>query len=194
MIKQPVAGIILAAGRSARMGEPKALLHIGGRPALVQLVDVFRAAQLEPLVIVASGPTAVLAESLEGIEIVVGDPEQTMVDSLARAIELLRGRCGGAVVQPVDAPFTTPEMIAELLIGDGGTSRVLCHDGRPGHPVYVPGGLFGEIMERPEGGLRFILADSDVELVEWPDDRVLADLDTPADVLAWQSESDGRLH
>jgi CTP:molybdopterin cytidylyltransferase MocA len=57
--------------------------------------------------------------------------------------------------------------------------------------VLLPRGCFTEVAERPEGGLRTILAEVEVELVEWPSPEILADLDTPADLAA---ERGPRLH
>lgn len=189
-----LAGLILAAGQSRRMGTPKALLHLAGRPVLEHLVETFRDAQLAPIVVVASGVTLELATGVPGIELVEGDPVATMIDSVARGIERIEARSPAVVVQPVDAPFTTVEMLAALRAGSGQTVRVLCHDGRPGHPVLIPRSLYREVRERPEGGLRSLLARYDVELVEWPNDAVLADLDTPADVLRWERAHGRPLH
>lgn len=190
----PTAGIILAAGRSSRMGTPKALLHLDGRPLLEHLVETFRAGHASPIVVVASGVTHELARVLHGIELVEGEPSAPMIDSVARALERLGERGQAVILQPVDAPFTTVEMLAALRGGSGQTARVLCHGGRPGHPILIPRSLYREIRERPEGGVRAVLARYDVELLEWADESVLADLDTPADVQRWEHLRAGALH
>jgi CTP:molybdopterin cytidylyltransferase MocA len=191
---EPTAGIILAAGRSRRMGTPKALIHLGGRTLLDRLVETFLRAHVSPLVVVASGVTLELARSLEGIELVEGDSELPMIDSVARGLKRVENRAHWALVQPVDAPFTSVEMIAALRGGGGLLARALCHLGRPGHPILLPRSLYPEILERPEGGIRAILGRYDVELVEWPDAAPLADLDTPEDLEQWQSAHGGTLH
>lgn len=86
-------------------------------------------------------------------------------------------------MQPVDAPFTTSEMIAALTQPVRTHACVLVHRGQPGHPVWVPEGLFSAVLARPEGGLRTLLGDA--ESVEWPDDSILADVDTPEDRDRW---------
>ena len=170
-----IAGIVLAAGRSARMGRPKARLSIEGQPALVRLVRVLREAELDPVLVVGS-------EEVEDAIVVAGEPEGEMIDSLARGIAALPPEIEAAVVQPVDAPFTTKEAIA-LLSRDPTRARVLAFEGTPGHPVLVPRALFPAIIARPEGGLRSLLVHA--ELVPW-DRSVLADLDTPADLEFWK--------
>jgi molybdenum cofactor cytidylyltransferase len=191
-VSERIAGIILAAGKSSRMGTAKALLHAGGRTLLESLVEVYSSAPLDPMLVVASGAIAAIAKRWDRVTVVMGDPEQPMIDSIIRAIEALPDSATGAIVQPVDAPFTDPAMIAALLAGGSQRSRVLCHGGRPGHPVLIARSLFPEILERPEHGLREVLSSAEVELVEWPDPRVLADLDSPADLREWQIE--GPLH
>jgi CTP:molybdopterin cytidylyltransferase MocA len=188
-MKARPGAVILAAGRSSRMGEPKALMHLGGRRVIDALLNAYRSAKLTPLVVVASGAVLEALREVEDLDLVVGDPEQPMIDSVALGIEALLSaapsvRC--AVIQPVDAPFTTPEMISALTGGDDRTARVLCHDGKPGHPILLPRGLFDAAQDRPSGGLRELIGQHDLEIVDWPDDRVLADLDTPEDLARWR--------
>ena len=178
-----LAGVIVAGGRARRLGQPKGLVLVGDRPLLAVLVEQFERARLAPIVVVATGETLVLAQTLEGIVAVPSDPAAEMIDSVARGLAHVPADWAGAVVQPVDAPFTTAEMIVRL--GGGERPRILCHQAVPGHPVMLPARFFPRVAARPEGGLRALLAESEVELVEWPDPRVLADLDTPADLEAW---------
>lgn len=178
-----LAGLIVAGGRARRLGQPKGLIPVGDQPLLAVLVEQFRRARLAPIVVVATGETLTLAQTLEGVVAVASDPEAEMVDSVARGLAHVPGDRDGAVVQPVDAPFTTAEMIVRL--GSGERPRILCHRAVPGHPVMLPARFFPRVAARPEGGLRGLLAESEVELVEWTDARVLADLDTPADLEAW---------
>ena len=107
-----------------------------------------------------------------------------MIDSLANAIEALPEEIEAAVVQPVDAPFTSVEAV-RALTEDPSHARVLAFEGTPGHPVLVPRALFDRVIARPQSGLRSLLADA--EQIAW-DRSVLADLDTPEDLIAWRIE------
>src|SRR5437763_17086874 len=53
----PLAGVVLAAGRSARMGTPKALLDFRGAPFVVRILEAFEALDLKTRVVVL-GPDA----------------------------------------------------------------------------------------------------------------------------------------
>src|SRR2546428_6566406 len=52
-----VAGVVLAAGRSERMGAPKALLDFRGRPFVIRILEALEALDLKPRVVVL-GPDA----------------------------------------------------------------------------------------------------------------------------------------
>jgi CTP:molybdopterin cytidylyltransferase MocA len=158
------------------MGTSKARMSIQGEPAVVRLVRIYREAALDPIVVVG----AELADLVDDAIVVAGDEE--MIGSLARGIEALPSGVEAAVVQPVDAPFTTAAAI-EALCARTDRARVLAFEGTPGHPVLLPRTLFAAVRARPQGGLRTLLEDA--ELIPW-DRSVLADLDTPADLVRWE--------
>ena len=85
-------------------------------------------------------------------------------------------------------------MIAALRDGNPGVTRVLCHEGQPGHPILVPRSLFTEIRDRPRDGLRNVISEHDLELVQWSNEEILADLDTLADLERWQLPGAQQLH
>jgi molybdenum cofactor cytidylyltransferase len=172
-----ISGIVLAAGRSSRMGSSKARLILDGEPWVARLVRVFREAELHPIVVVGAPELAALTDA----RVVAGDPAE-MIGSLAHGIEALPDSTDAVVVQPVDAPFTSVEAI-RALTADPSRLSVLSHGGEPGHPVLVPRSLFTAVRARPQGGLRTLLAQA--VQVEW-DRSVLADLDTPEDLVRWK--------
>lgn len=179
-----IAGLILAGGRSSRMGSDKALLLFEGRPILERLLEAYEAARLRPLIVVASAAVEQAFHGRPGLRLVPSDPSGPMIDSVARGLEAIGDAATAAIIQPVDAPYTSPEMIALLTQGARHAARVLCHRGVPGHPVLLPRARFADVAERPDGGLRAVLAETEVELVEWATPEILADLDTPADLAA----------
>lgn len=175
-----IGGLILAAGRSRRLGQPKALLTIDGRTILENLVAAYAA--LDSVVVVGSGPVLALRISAT---LVPADPDGQMIDSIIKGLDHL-GPVDAVVLQPVDAPFTTPAMLLALTAAVD-RPRVLAYDGAPGHPVLVPAAWLGQVRLRPQGGLRALL-EGQQTLVPWPDPRILADLDTPEDLKRWLGE------
>lgn len=169
-----VAGILLAAGRSSRMKRNKALIEIDGEPIVVRLVRIFREAGLEPVLTVGI--------EVQGATPIDGVSDGEMIDSLAKAVAAVPADVDAAVVQPVDAPLTSVEMIGALTRGAEEEPRVLTFRDAPGHPVLVPRRLFAAILARPQGGLRSLL--DGAEPVPWAGDEILLDLDTPEDLKA----------
>src|SRR3989442_2377531 len=103
-----VAGVVLAAGRSERMGAPKALLDFRGRPFVIRILEALEALDLKPRVVVL-GPDAprirpalaahecLIVENLD----VAGGP----VGSLRAAPAALKaGRPAALVSRPVGLP------------------------------------------------------------------------------------------
>lgn len=181
MTAADIAAVILAAGRSSRLGRPKALLDIDGLPALTRLCQTYLDAGLKPVVAVVSDVSRGAVP--DGAVAIDGDPDAEMIDSVARGLEAA-GDVTGALVQPVDAPFTDSAMIERLVSGAADRFRVLTHTGQPGHPIYVPKAAFDLVRSRPAGGLRTLLDDR-AESIEWPTPRILADLDAEEDVARW---------
>lgn len=175
-------GVILAAGRSRRLGQPKALLTIDGERLVARLVRIYREAGL-PVRVVAADLAIARAAEAAGASVVDGDPEASMIDSLARGLAGSAAAGAGAIVQPVDAAFTDVPLLLAL-------GQALLHvpvvphfGGDPGHPVALPAGWFPRIAARPEGGLRTLL--SAAIALPWPDPRILCDLDEPGDLARW---------
>ena len=146
-----VAGIVLAGGRSRRMGEPKALLRVEGTTFLERAVRVLAEGGCDPvLVVVPPGETGKDLLALAGRSgaqgIVNPDPEAEQIDSLRTALHALDPAVRGAAVLPVDHPRVHSATVAALLAAfrESGAPIVRpVHGERPGHPV-----LFGrEVWE-----------------------------------------------
>jgi CTP:molybdopterin cytidylyltransferase MocA len=188
-----IAGIVLAAGQSSRMGTPKALLELRGETFLARTVDALRAGGCDPVIVVTGSredPTArgiaEVAEAIGASVTINPVPESEQIDSLRRALAVLVGQPIAVVVTPVDSPDPPAEIVERLLrtIADGAALAIPTFGGRRGHPLALAGGLIPELMdgELPEG-LRTIIRRHEDELVEvrTDDSRVLLDVDTPED-------------
>ncbi len=175
-------GVILAGGRSSRMGRDKALLPFQGRRLLDHVVDRI-APQVRRLAI--SGDAARLGEWPFAI---LADPVAGQPGPLAGVLAAMRWaqRFGAARVLtvPVDTPFLPPDLVRRLAVID--PSRVGCaRAGDRRHPVIALWPLVPETvldaLERGERRVGVVASAIGAEDVEF-DAAALVNLNTPDDV------------
>jgi molybdenum cofactor cytidylyltransferase len=131
------AGVVLAAGASRRMGRPKQLLPLGGRPLLQHVVEAAAAAALAETVVVLGHAAEEIRRALTWPSRcrVVVNPEHAegQGGSLRAGLAALGGDVGAAVVLLGDQPDVTPGLI------DGLTESFRSGADRALRPVYVRG-------------------------------------------------------
>jgi len=188
-----LAGVVLAAGRSARMGSPKALLDFLGLPFIVRILQALEALEVKTRVVVL-GPDApriqpVLADH-DCIIVENPEPETGPIASLRGALRALQPLQPSAVlVWPVDLPHVrvaTVERILETHRRTGAKVIVPTFAERRGHPVIWGSALFAELLESPEAtreGARAVLHrhEKDVLSIAVDDPAVIDELNTPED-------------
>lgn len=184
---EKLAGVILAAGLSSRMGAFKPLLEIDGVSMVRRVVQLMRGAGANPVVVVAGHRRWKLEEHLRdaGVEL-IHNPDYASTqqfDSLRLALARLEERCDRLLVSPADIPLVKPETVAALLHTPGEFVRPVFR-GRGGHPVLLSAALIPALLcyDGPDG-LRGAIRRSGcaVRNVEVEDGGVLMDNDTPED-------------
>ena len=179
-----VGAIILAAGRSTRMGRPKVLLPWQGRPLLGHVTESLRAAGIAPLLVVVGPDTPALPE-LPGIE-VLRHPEarQGLGTSLAAGAAALRGRVRALLVCLGDQPGIDPAVIAALVAALHGphlAAAPVYRGGVRGHPVLFSAALLPELVRlQGDRGARAVLEAHPTVLLP-VDAPAPPDIDTPGD-------------
>jgi molybdenum cofactor cytidylyltransferase len=144
-----VAGLVLAAGASRRLGSPKQLLPLGGSPLLERTLAVARACGFDQLVCVLGAHAAAIrvAVDLSGVE-VVENPQygEGCSSSIAAGIGTVDRRIQTLVLLLGDQPGVVPDTVAALLAGRGDAPIAACRydDGR-GHPLAFSRALFAEL-------------------------------------------------
>lgn len=185
-----VVALVLAAGAGVRMGRPKQLLPVGGRPMLQHAVDAAAAGGLGELVVVlghAAGEVAAALTLPPGARTVVNDRHADgQATSLAAGLAAMPADAAAALVLLGDQPEVRPDAIRAVVAArrPGGPPMLrAAYRGRPGHPVLLERALWPAAMGlRGEGGGRVLAARDPgaLALVEVGGDPP-DDVDTPAD-------------
>jgi CTP:molybdopterin cytidylyltransferase MocA len=180
-----VAGILLAAGEGSRLGQPKALIDIGGRPLAARGVDLLRDGGAEPVIVV----TGAAAVNLPGV-LTVHNPRWPtgMGSSLVVGLAAVPPECPAAVVALVDQPLVGTQSIRRLIAAyrAGATVAVAAYAGRPRNPVLLAREHWAQVIAQADGDFgarQFLRAHPHlVTLVECGDTGRPDDIDTRADL------------
>ena len=187
--------VLLAAGASRRLGQPKALAQLQGRSVLEHLLQAARPHTREPLIVAGAHITEISAAAPVGLDVLHNpDWERGRTGGLALAARRRPG--ADLLVAPVDVP-RVPDCVFAAL------ARAWCRAGAPprgwlapvlagpsrlagsyGHPLVLGASLLQELQERdpstPLWELRAVAApllSVSVSRLE-----ILDDLDTPEDL------------
>lgn len=179
-----VAGIILAAGESRRMGVPKALLDYHGESFLDHLIGLL-ADVCTPVVVVLGADAgrirSGLARTGQAEFVVNHDWPAGQGGSLAAGLRALPASAN-VLFTLVDHPAVRPETLRQLLSAQG-TLRIPRYQGRRGHPVYFDSALAPEFLALPpDGAARDVVNRHAAEIVymDVDDPGVVRDIDDPA--------------
>jgi molybdenum cofactor cytidylyltransferase len=185
------SAIILAAGRSRRMGERnKLLLDVGGRPVLLRVLQTFAAAPVHEVIVVTGAQHDRVAALVgrEGGARAVHNPDfrSGMASSIRRGVLEATSDAAGYAICPGDLPLLSHRVVERLCktFAAQTTPRIVAptYGGQQGHPV-VFGASFRAALLDLEGdrGARGLLRSDEVPLTRVPveNDGILQDVDTP---------------
>jgi molybdenum cofactor cytidylyltransferase len=185
----PVAGVLLAAGRSTRFGGNK-LCHplADGVPVGLRSAQNLRAG-LGSVLAVLRVEDAMLRARLDaaGIEwVVCPDAGEGMAATIACGVTATRG-AGGWVIALADMPFIEPRTIAAVgtAVANGAVLAAPFFRGTRGHPVGFAPSLRDELLSLSgdEGARRVISRHAEhLQRIDCDDSGILADIDMPADL------------
>jgi molybdenum cofactor cytidylyltransferase len=185
-----VAAIVLAAGRSTRMGGPNKLLADLSGKKLVRIATEQALASKASEVIVVTGHQADLVEqALEGLKVkFVRNPDFAggLASSVKSGIGAVSDKSDGAVICLGDMPLIDAELIDRLIAAfapDRGNLIVVpVAEGRRGNPVLWSRRFFGELMTLDgDIGARHLIGKHGETVAEVPveGESAFLDIDTP---------------
>lgn len=146
-----VAGLVLAAGGSSRLGRPKQLLPYRGATLLDAALETARACALDQLLVTLGGSAAEVRDAVDlaDADVVLNDAyESGCSSSIAAATGALDPRCDVLVLLLGDQPGVTPASVRALLDGRADAPLAVCRydDGR-GHPFAFGRSVFAELAQ-----------------------------------------------
>src|SRR5262249_22971334 len=139
---QTISAILLAAGRSVRMGAFKPLLPFGRSTVVETCINYLRTGGVEEIVVVAGHRAEDLRSKLSNINVrfaLNDDPTSEMGTSIIRGVEQISSRTGCLLIALVDHPAVPPAIVVELISQwrSGATLVIPTWNGRGGHPVVI---------------------------------------------------------
>ena len=191
-----VPGALLAAGRSSRMGRPKALLPCGaGETFVAKIIAAMQAGGIGDVLVVGRPDDADLRDAVAHVlgqvrYIENPDHDRGQLTSIVAAVNAIdRPGVRGLLVIPVDMPLVRPDTFAAVLRGatdHPGKIVRATYAGRHGHPVLFDRGSFDALRHAdPAIGAKAVLHGdaSRVVDVDVSDAGVLTDIDSMKDYI-----------
>ena len=192
-----LAAIVLAAGRSQRMGAFKPLLPFGESTVIESCLANLLASGVRELVVVLGHRAGEVQAHLAGWPVKVAlnaESHSEMGVSIARGVELLPDDIAATLITPVDLPAVPPSAIRAVIeTWQQGHARLVIpeYEGRGGHPVLLSLDFRAELLHLyAQRGLRGLFERHSEEVRRAPvaSPHIRRDMDTWKDYCALHEE------
>lgn len=183
---KPCPAVILAAGASQRLGQPKSLVAIGDTTLVGLAYQKLIKAGCSPILIVTRSELSIqiMQETIGSTIIVNSAPEEGRTGSIQCGILSLAGEKGRmprrVIIAPVDRPGWTVEHVKSLLLAE--SSSTLASNGRRGHPLLLTEDAIQSVLAAPtQSSLRELISFDEVDVdgpllglnIDHPDDLIV---------------------
>lgn len=185
-----ICALVLAAGRSRRMGAQKLLLPLGGKPVIAHVVDTLLRSKVVAQIFVVVGPDGeLIRQSLAGrtVQFVAAGETKDMLATVHAGLRALPKACDAIFVALGDQPGLKTPLLKRMVAAQQNSRRgiiVPSYRGQCGHPLLFTARFRKEILTRyNDTGLRGLRRahPEEVFVLKTASASVLEDLDTPAD-------------
>ena len=197
-IRPAIAAIVLAAGKSSRMGANKLLLPLDGHPLVWYAINTACASSADVVLVVLGNEAERVAAALPpGRYQRVDNPRfaDGLSTSLQAGLDALPKNVDGALILLADMPFTASATVEALLAAARETPDQIAamnQGGRPIPPVYWPRALFAALhdIHGDEGGRSLLMLSPEaVRLVAMAQPDEALDVDAPEDYQRIQAKT-----
>jgi molybdenum cofactor cytidylyltransferase len=191
IVETNVGAVVLAAGLSQRMGEPKVLMPWGNSTVIRTIVETLLSAGVVDVIVVAGKYYSEIDSSVEGLPIkLVFNPQYEngeMIDSLKIGLKNLSPKTEGTLIVLGDQPFIQQNVVRiSMQTFQENDERIVIptYKMRRGHPLLIPRSLGEQLIELDSGKTLRDFTQAHLEdifyvIVDTP--TILFDLDTPED-------------
>ena len=180
-----VTGLVLAAGGSRRLGEPKQLLAYRGSTLLDATLSAARACGFDQLLVTLGAASEQVRASVDlGTVEVIENPEYSTgcSSSISAALRSVDDRAEGLVLLLGDQPGINPADVARLIADETASMAVCRYDNGLGHPMWFRRDMFAELSQlHGDKAVWRLLHSGRYDVREVPVDGVV-----PVDVDTWQ--------
>jgi molybdenum cofactor cytidylyltransferase len=197
-----IPAVVLAAGRSSRMGRPKATLPLGGDTFLSRIIRTFLDAAVDDIVVVVGHDADAIAKSLfeSGLRarlVLNPDYDRGQLSSIVAGLAAIdRPGVVAALITLVDVPLVSAETVRAVLDCYRRTHAPIVRPtsgARHGHPLLVDRALFGALRAaEPAAGAKPVVrahasAAGDIAIA---DEGAFLDIDTEEEYRNWVRNAD----
>lgn len=189
--------VILAAGASTRMGQPKQLLEVGGQPLLVRTVQAALASPAWPVVVVLGANAEQIRPALARLPLLITENPawaEGMAASIRAGVATVQQfsrQIEAAVIALCDQPAFSAATIMQLVAAQRATGRSIVaarYAQRHGAPALFLREHFPTLTHLTgEEGARALLNDHPDRIASVNLPELAVDLDTPADLAAFRA-------
>lgn len=178
-----VAGLILAAGESRRMGFPKALLRYREETFLDTLIGLFSSRCSPVIVVLGAYAERIRAEVQRPTTFVVNPNFQRgMTTSLQCGLRAVPPASEGVLLTLVDHPAVAPATLDLLVASPRPLLRIPRYGEKRGHPVWFSRAIIPEFLALAEDAAARDVVHShfpEAEFLDLDDPGIVADIDDP---------------
>lgn len=185
---------MLAAGASTRLGQPKQLVHLGGRPALQTVVGTAQAIADQVTVILGSRAADItrLLQHSSATVLINRQWQEGLASSIRCGISSLGPGCEAVMILLGDQVAVNVNDLKRLIDAWQGQDVIAAsvYKAQAGVPAIFPRWCFSELMQlRGDAGAKLLLQRHAHRLVQVPMPNAAIDLDTPEDLKALQANN-----
>ena len=200
-MRSSIAALILGAGLSKRMRQPKLFINIKGYPMFYHSILAVKKTSINDIILVVGKyyqetiAYLNLLEQDQFTNVVINHQyEKGMSSSIICGISNIPSSADAELILLADMPFISHEIIRLVIScfehSNANNIIIPIYKGKRGHPVLIPKYYFKELMNlQDDVGARHLISkyQHNVKTIEVSDKEILTDFDTYKDIQKWQT-------